>query len=116
MQTLPVFSYLVPILLFFGFGPVAALIATVTYAMPPMARNTTLALRRGPRSVGEFASVAGCTERQRLWRVLLPAARHGLLTGLNQVVTLSLSTVVIRPSSSRRSSERAAWATTCSKV
>ena len=95
MQTLPVFSYLVPILLFFGFGPVAALIATVIYAMPPMARNTTLALRRLPPSVSELASMAGCSPRQRLLLVLLPAARQGLLTGFNQLVMLSLSAVII---------------------
>lgn len=95
MQTLPVFSYLVPILLFFGFGPVAALIATVIYAMPPMARNTTLALRRLPASVGELASMAGCSPAQRLFLVLLPAARQGLLTGFNQLVMLSLSAVII---------------------
>ncbi len=95
MQTLPVFSYLVPILLFFGFGPVAALIATVIYAMPPMARNTTLALSRLPTSVGELASMAGCSAFQRLWLVLLPAARQGLLTGFNQLVMLTLSAVII---------------------
>ncbi len=95
MQTLPVFSYLVPILLFFGFGPVAALVATVIYAMPPMARNTTLALRRLPPSVSELASMAGCSPRQRLFLVLLPAARQGLLTGFNQLVMLSLSAVII---------------------
>lgn len=95
MQTLPVFSYLVPILLFFGFGPVAALIATVIYAMPPMARNTTLALRRLPQSVGELASMSGCSPRQRLFHVLLPAARQGLLTGFNQLVMLSLSAAII---------------------
>lgn len=95
MQTLPVFSYLVPILLFFGFGPVAALIATVIYAMPPMARNTTLALSRLSPSVSELASMAGCSPRQRLWLVLLPAARQGLLTGFNQLVMLSLSAVII---------------------
>lgn len=95
MQTLPVFSYLVPILLFFGFGPVAALIATVIYAMPPMARNTTLALHRLPPSVGELASMSGCSPRQRLLLVLLPAARQGLLTGFNQLVMLSLSAAII---------------------
>jgi glycine betaine/proline transport system permease protein len=38
MQTVPVFAYLVPVLLLFGFGPVSAMIATIIYAMPPMVR------------------------------------------------------------------------------
>src|ERR1700754_4854675 len=38
LQVLPIFSYLVPILVFFGFGPLAGLVATVIFAMPPMAR------------------------------------------------------------------------------
>ena len=95
MQTMPVFSYLVPILLFFGFGPVSALVATVIYAMPPMARNTTLALRRLPGSATDLATMAGCTPRQGMWLVLLPSARNGLLSGLNQVIMLSLSAVII---------------------
>jgi glycine betaine/proline transport system permease protein len=54
MQTVPIFAYLVPILFLFGFGPVAALIATVIYAMPPMVRVTTLALRQVPEEIREF--------------------------------------------------------------
>ena len=40
MQTMPVFAYLVPALMLFGYGPAAALIVTLIYAMPPMARIT----------------------------------------------------------------------------
>ena len=49
MQTVPVFAYLVPILFLFGFGPVAAMVATIIYAMPPMVRVTMLALQRSCR-------------------------------------------------------------------
>ena len=49
MQTTPIFAYLVPVLVFFGFGPVAALLATIVFAMPPMARVTTLAPAKSAR-------------------------------------------------------------------
>jgi len=95
LQTLPIFSYLVPLVVFFGLGPVTALLATIIYATPPMARITTLTLREAPASLSEFAQMAGCSSRQEIWRVVLPSRKSELLLGVNQVIMLSLATVVI---------------------
>ena len=53
MQTVPIFSYLVPTLLLFGYGPSAALFATVIYALPPMVNNTNQALKSFPTEITE---------------------------------------------------------------
>ena len=95
MQTVPVFAYLVPILILFGFGPVAALIATVIYAMPPMVRITLVSLQTVPNELQEAGRMSGCTQRQIMWKVLLPSIKPSLMVGVNQVIMLSLNMVII---------------------
>ncbi|WP_170565314.1 ABC transporter permease [Ruegeria atlantica] len=95
MQTMPIFAYLVPVLFFFGFGPVAALTATIVYALPPMVRITRIALEQVPKEISEAGTMAGCTEAQMLRKVLLPSALPSLLVGVNQVIMLSLTVVII---------------------
>jgi glycine betaine/proline transport system permease protein len=95
MQTIPVFAYLVPILILFGFGPTAAVVATVIYAMPPMTRVTILALQRVPSEVRDLGRMIGCTRSQLTWRVMVPSAQDALMVGVNQVIMLSLNMVII---------------------
>ena len=95
MQTVPIFAYLVPVLFLFGFGPVAAMIATIIYAMPPMVRVTMLALQQVPSGAIECGRMAGCSTRQMLWKVMLPSSIPSLMIGVNQVIMLSLNMVII---------------------
>ena len=86
MQSMPHFSYLLPISVFIGIGDEAGAIATILFAVPPMARLTLLGLQSVPTEVLEAGLTSGCTRWQMLWKVEMPAARPQLLVGVNQVL------------------------------
>ena len=95
MQTMPSFVYLVPVVMFFGLGNVAAIIATFIYAVPPIVRLTDLGLRLVDREVIEAANAFGASERQTLTWVRLPLALPTIMAGVNQTIMMALAMVVV---------------------
>jgi glycine betaine/proline transport system permease protein len=91
MQTLPVFVYLVPVVMFFGAGQVSAVIATVIYALPPIVRCTTLGIRELPEQIDEVSNSFGASTLQTLVKVKLPMAIPAVMLGMNMAsIGLSL--------------------------
>ncbi len=94
-QTMPAFVYLVPIVVLLGIGAGPALIATVIFAMPPAVRLTMLGIQQVPKETVEAAHAFGATSWQTLFKVELPLSLKTIMAGVNQVIMLSLSMVVI---------------------
>jgi glycine betaine/proline transport system permease protein len=94
-QSMPHFSYLIPVVVFFGIGDHAGAISTVIFATPPMIRLTILGLKKVSPEVLEAGMMSGCNPRQLMFKVLIPTARHDILIGINQVIMQSLAMAVI---------------------
>ena len=94
-QTMPHFSYLIPVMVFFGVGDHAGAIATIIFATPPMIRLTLLGLKRVSPEVVEAGMMSGCNDIQMMFRVLIPTARRDILIGINQVIMQCLAMAVI---------------------
>lgn len=94
MQTMPVFVYLIPVVMLFGIGKVPGLIAVVIYAVPPLIHLTNLGIRLVRNEMIEAADAFGTGTWRKLVRVQLPLALPNIMAGVNQSIMMVLSMIV----------------------
>ena len=94
MQTMPVFVYLIPAMLFFGLGNAPAVIATTIYSIVPMIRLTSLGIRQIDKEIVEASMSFGSTWFQSLVKVQIPQALPTIMTGVNQTIMMAMAMVV----------------------
>ena len=95
LQTMPLFVFLIPVLMFFQIGEFTAYLAIIMYAMVPAVRYTELGLRNVRPDIVEAARSMGCSGNQMLWQVKLPLAIPEIMLGLNQTVMFGLAMLVV---------------------
>ncbi|WP_420098762.1 ABC transporter permease [Corynebacterium sp.] len=95
MQAMPALAYLVPIMVIFGIGVVPGMIATLIFCLPPGVRFAELGIRQVNGETVEAGNAFGATPSHILFRIELPLALPTIMAGINQVIMLALSMVVL---------------------
>jgi osmoprotectant transport system permease protein len=95
LYTIPSLALLAFLTPFMGTGRAPVVVALTSYALIVLIRNALTGLLQVPEDVREAATAMGYTRLARLWRVELPLALPGILTGLRlaTVSTVALVTV-----------------------
>lgn len=95
LQTIPLFVFLIPVLMFFQIGEFSAFLAICAYAVVPMIRYTRHGLISTPPELLEAAVASGATNWQILRDLRAPWAAPTILLGLNQTILYAFAMLVI---------------------
>lgn len=95
LQTIPLFVFLIPVLMFFQIGEFSAFLAICMYAVVPMIRYTRHGLVSAPEEIIEAARASGAGKWQEMFEIRAPYAAPTILLGLNQTILYAFAMLVI---------------------
>jgi len=95
LQTIPLFVFLIPVLMFFQIGEFSAFLAICAYAIVPIIRYTRHGVTTTPDDLIEAATASGATSWQIMREIRLPYAAPTILLGLNQTILYAFAMLVI---------------------
>lgn len=95
LQTIPLFVFLIPVLMVFQIGEFSAFLAIIAYAIVPMIRYTRQGLIATPEEMIEAATASGATRWQMMRDIRAPYAAPTILLGLNQTILYAFAMLVI---------------------
>ncbi len=91
LYTIPSISMLGFLIPFSGIGNATAVIALTIYALLPMVRNTHTGMTNVDPAIIEAAAGMGSTRLQILWKIKLPLAMPVILSGIRNMVTMTIA-------------------------
>lgn len=88
IPSIALFGFLIP---FSGIGNTTAVIALTVYALLPMVRNTYTGIKGIDSEIIEAARGMGSTPFQILWKIKLPLAYPVILSGIRNMMVMTIS-------------------------
>lgn len=91
LYTIPSISMLGFLIPFSGIGNATAVIALTIYALLPMVRSTHIGIMNIDANIIEAAKGMGSTKGQILWKIKVPLAMPVILSGICNMVTMTIA-------------------------
>ncbi len=91
LYTIPSISMLGFLIPISGIGNTTAIIALIIYALLPMVRNTYIGIINVDAKIIEAAKGMGSTKKQILWKIKLPLALPVIMSGIKNMVVMTLA-------------------------
>ncbi len=103
VRAVPFFAILPMIIIWFGVGEAGKLFLVSKAVMFPIYLNTVLGIRQVDPKLLELARISKLTQRETIFRIILPGALPSILSGFRMAITISWLALIVAETIGARS-------------